>query len=149
MHGSPEPAHADIVPQELVYVTRLRFVVLIERIHRPFLYLAIHLPASDPVRQLIMPYAEQCLNMSIELARGGSHRHRHHGTWTQNRIIFSCCLLIMAAVKSRHFAVPEDWPNIVKLAITGLTYWENEAPDLRQARLILERMLAEAQRATT
>lgn len=146
INAEPESPHPDSVSDELQYLTDLRLIVLTERIYRPFLYLAIHLSPSDPAHQIITPYAKQCLEMCLKLARGGSHRHRHHGTWTQNRIIFNASIMILAAVKSRRLLIPDDWARVISFTITGLKFWEDEAPDLRKAREILMEMLVDVER---
>ena len=122
---------------------QFRFPDILERIHRPFLYLALHLPEPNPILQLISPQVQKCLTACIKDAAKGSHRHRHHGTWYENRSIFAKSLLLLAAVKSRRVHVPEGWNEAVRKTIIGLRFWKREAPDLGKAAEILEKILHE------
>ncbi len=110
-------------------------------IYRPFIYLAIHESTTSSTRHAINPYVQRCLNACMQNALRGSQRHRHHGTWYRNRIIFSEALVILAAVKSRRVDVPAAWRDAVDSVIGGLKFWEMEAPDLQRARIILQMML--------
>jgi hypothetical protein len=114
-----------------------------EKIHRPFIFLAIQHPAASPIQAVIEPYVTRCLDACVEKALKGCYRHRHHGTWYQNRKVFIDCLLILAAVKSRRVKIPQNWRLGVETCISGLRFWEREAPDLGKARLILQSILAD------
>jgi hypothetical protein len=124
-------------------MVQYRFLDFLERIHRPFLYLALHLPESSPVLQLIGPHVERCLDACLKDAAKSGHRHRHHRTWYQKRLIFTQCLLLLVAVKSRRIDVPADWRDAVCTTISGLRFWQREAPDLGKAGEILEKLLHE------
>jgi hypothetical protein len=124
--------------EELQHLLEVRLLEFRERIHRPFLYIAIHQPAHSPIQVIIEPYVQRCLDACLKQSLKGSHRHRHHGTWYQNRKIFAQCLLILAAVKSQHINVPTGWRHAVKTCIAGLGFWEGEAPDLGKAKLVLK-----------
>jgi hypothetical protein len=120
---------------------QFRYPDILERIYRPFLYLALHLPESSPILQFIGPHVEKCLDACLHDASEGSRRHRHHGTWYENRSIFTKCLLLLAAVKSRRVPVPAGWRDAVCKTIVGLRFWEKEAPDLGKAGDILGQIL--------
>lgn len=136
--ASPDPTNPDLHSQELRSLLQVRLLEFRELIHRPFLYLAIHESTTSSVRQTIDPYVQRCLDACVQNTLRGSHRHRHHGTWYQNRIIFGEALLILAAVKSRRVDVPPIWRDAVNNSISGLKFWELEAPDLQRARVILQ-----------
>jgi hypothetical protein len=138
-----EPPSPSYRPEELRSLPHLRFLEFLERIYRPFLYLAIHLEASSPIHQIIEPYVERCLSACIDIASKGINRHRHHGTWYLNRTHLCDCVVLLAAVKSRRVNVPEGWRDAVNLSIVGLKFWEREAPDLRRGREILEIILGD------
>lgn len=122
-------------------MVQFRFPDILERIHRPFLYLALHLSDSSPTLQLIGPHVDKCLGSCLQDAAKGSRRHRHHGTWYQNRSVFAKSLLLLAAVKSRRIHVPAGWRDEVCNTMLGLRFWQKEAPDLGKAGEILERIL--------
>ncbi|KAH7068344.1 hypothetical protein BKA63DRAFT_521595 [Paraphoma chrysanthemicola] len=139
--ATPELPLSSLQSQELYHMVHTRFPDILERIHRPFLYLAIHLPDHSPALQLIGSYVEKCLHACLQDAAKGSGRHRHHGTWYQNRSIFSKCLLLLGAVRSRRVEVPAAWRDAVHNTIIGLRFWQKEAPDLGRAAEILEKLL--------
>lgn len=56
--------------------------------------------------------------------------------------MFLKSLLIVAAVKSGKVQVPGLWQQGVNLCIAGFKFWELEAPDLREARQVLENLVA-------
>lgn len=129
--------------QELCSLLQSRLVEFRERIFRPFLYLAIHSDPAQPAHIAVEPYARRCLDACLQHSLCGSHRHRHHGTWYQNRKIFAESLLVLAAVKSRRVAVPPNWRDAVRATILGLRFWAAEAPDLARAKDILQTLLDE------
>lgn len=138
---TPQSPFSSLQSEELHSMVQFRFLDILERIYRPFLYLALHLPDSSPILQLIGPHVEKCLDACLQDAAKGSHRHRHHGTWYQNRSVFAKCLLLLAAVKSRRIHVPAGWRDAVCKTMLGLKFWQKEAPDLGKAGEILEKIL--------
>ncbi|KAH6611694.1 hypothetical protein C7974DRAFT_407198 [Boeremia exigua] len=144
----PEPVATPGLPlsslqqsEELHHMVHTRFPDILERIYRPFLYLAIHLPDGSPAQQLIGPHVEKCLEACLQHAARGSGRHRHHGTWYQNRSVFTKSLLLLAAVRSRRVNVPAGWRETVHQTTIGLRFWQKEAPDLGRAADILQKLL--------
>lgn len=127
---------------EELWLVQRRVPELCILLYRPFLYLAIHQPESWPHHRAIAPYVENCLDGCMKGALQGVQRHRHHGTWYVNRLIFSYALMILAAVKSRQMDVPTTWRTAVQTAMAGLAFWEKEAPDLGKARVILQTTLS-------
>lgn len=57
--------------------------------------------------------------------------------------MFLKSLLLIAAVKSGKIHVPGSWRRGVGLCIAGFKFWEREAPDLCEARSVLESLLQE------
>jgi hypothetical protein len=138
---APSTAISPDVHSEALWLVQRRVPELRLLLYRPFLYLAIHQSPSWPHHTVIIPYVEICLDGCIKGALQGVQRHRHHGTWYVNRIVFSCALMILAAVKSRRVDVPTTWQTAVHTAIAGLSFWEKEAPDLGKGRVILQTIL--------
>jgi hypothetical protein len=135
--------HNKLATEELKFVLHARLSDLRERIYRPFLYLAIARPPSDPVQQTLAPFAQRCVDACVACLLRGTPRHRHHGTWYENRGMFLKSLLVVAAARSASVRVPAHWHQAVDLAVAGFAFWETEAPDLREARLVLQKLLEE------
>jgi hypothetical protein len=129
--------------EELQFVLHARLFDFRERIYRPFLYLAIHYPSTDLIQQTLAPYVQRCVEACMTFLLRGTPRHRHHGTWYENRSMFLKSLLLIAAVKSGHVCIPHLWRQGVDACIAGFRFWELESPDLRESRLILQNLLAE------
>ncbi|KAL3460375.1 hypothetical protein BJX64DRAFT_300674 [Aspergillus heterothallicus] len=123
---------------ELSYFLRARYFDLRDRIWRPFLYLAAHADAHDPNLPVYAQNATICLDMVLKQVQHCFIRHRHHGSWLVARGLFTKGLLILVAAKSRNITMPSNWISVVDTCIAGLMYWEDEAPDLRAARLRLQ-----------
>ena len=114
-----------------------------EKLYRPFLYLAVHLSPADPKQQALAPYLHRCIEACLAFLHRGTPRHRHHGTWYENRGMFLKSLLLVAVAKSGRVQMPPSWRDGTDLCIAGLKFWEGEAPDLRIARDTLHLLLAE------
>lgn len=140
---SPHPDAQIRVTQELQFVLQARLSDFREKLYRPFLYLAIHLPLTDPRQQTLTPYLHRCVDACLSFLRRGTPRHRHHGTWYENRGMFLKSLLLVAVAKSGRMQMPPSWRDGTDLCIAGLRFWEAEAPDLRAARDALCSILAE------
>lgn len=127
-----------LAAEELTFVLHARLADLRERIYRPFLYLAVSRRRrhDDLASQTaIAPYVQRCVDACLAFLLRGTPRHRHHGTWYENRSMFLKSLLVLAAVKSGCVYVPGDaWRHGIALCLAGLTFWEAEAPDLAEAR---------------
>lgn len=139
--ATPDPSTPQSDTGELQLLVQGRFTDLRPHIYRPFLYLAVHQPASWAGHRTIEPYVERCVSTCIEATLLGCLRHRHHGTWYQNRATFGKALQILAAVKCGRVRVPPSWRSAIESTIAGLAFWEGEAPDLRRARTILQSIL--------
>ena len=141
--GVTGPTPHNPVVEELQFVLHARLFDFRERIYRPFLYLAIHYDPTDLIQQTLLPYVHRCIQACLMFLLRGTPRHRHHGTWYENRGMFLKSLLLIAAVKSSHIAVPSLWRQGVDSCIAGFQFWELESPDLRESRLVLQSLLAE------
>ncbi|UQC79176.1 vegetative cell wall protein gp1 [Colletotrichum lupini] len=129
---------------ELVHFIQNRATSCREWIHRPFLYYVVHQPADDPWIPRVMPLAEKCLELSLELLLDANPHHRHHGTWFMARAAMTRALLLLAAVKSNRFSrLPERWKQGVDTATWALQRWYGEAPDLRKAASVLEDLVGQ------
>lgn len=141
--GPSNPDAQTRVTQELQFVLQARLSDFREKLYRPFLYLAIHLPPTDPRQQTLAPYLHRCVDACLTFLQRGTPRHRHHGTWYENRGMFLKSLLLAAVAKSGRVRMPPTWRDGTDLCIAGLGFWEGEAPDLRVARKVLSSLLVE------
>ncbi|KAL0932441.1 fungal specific transcription factor domain-containing protein [Colletotrichum truncatum] len=132
---------------ELVHYIQNRAISCREWIHRPFVYYVIHQPSDDPWISRAMPLAEKCLEISVELLLDANPHHRHHGTWFMARAAMTRALLLLAAVKSGKFRLPDRWKQAVDSATWALQRWYGEAPDLRRAASVLEDLVGRIVRA--
>jgi hypothetical protein len=130
--------NSESTADELSYFLHARCLDLCERILRPFLYLAAHSNPQDPNLPIYNQHASQCLNTISKHILNYSIKHRHHGSWFAARNLFTKGLLVLAAAKSPNIAMPSNWGTIIDTCIAGVRYWEDEAPDLRAARHILQ-----------
>lgn len=128
---------------ELKYYLHARIFEVRERLYRPFLYITISSPRDTILPNEIVSFARNCVGTCVAYCAQERNLHRHHGTWYHTRQLFRMGLLILAAAKSQRVDLPEDWPRAVRNAIAQLTYWENEAADVRKSREILQAILQE------
>ncbi|KAK6210047.1 vegetative cell wall protein gp1 [Colletotrichum tabaci] len=134
----------DLSNNELVHFIQNRATSCREWIHRPFVYYVVHQPPDDPWMPRVMPLAEKCLELSVELLLDVNLHHRHHGTWFMARAAMTRALLVLAAVKSGRFTqLPERWKQAVETATLALQRWYGEAPDLLRAASVLEGVIGQ------
>jgi hypothetical protein len=115
-----------------------------ELIYRPFVYVVIHTSELSELDPRIQSLAEKCLVVCLEHANAFAIKHRHHGTWLAMRWLFGATLVILAAALSGKIEVPGDYFSYVQITLAALRYWEEEAPDLRGARMVLQQVLEHA-----
>ncbi|KAL2213944.1 hypothetical protein CC79DRAFT_1391828 [Sarocladium strictum] len=140
--STPSPSDPPLlIAQELQFVLHARLSDFRERIYRPFLYLAIHLPPNDPAQDVLAPYVSRCVDACLSFLQRGTPRHRHHGTWYENRGMFLKTLLLVAGKRSGAVRLPEGWREGAGACLAGFRFWEGEAPDLREAREVLTELL--------
>ena len=139
---------ADGVPAEyeLAFHLQARGIEIKERIHRPFLLLIVHRELSASEVAILMPFVQEHINACIELIQHWNCKHRHHGTWLMVRQSFASALLLVAAYKSGVEAATKDvCQRATQVTLATLRYWEQEAPDLRASRIILEGIVYDAE----
>jgi hypothetical protein len=144
----PDPvkfSDSSFAEEELSFHLQARAVELKERIHRPFLFVAIHrrMAASEPQYPRLTRLVQQHLSACLRLIQHWDCSHRHHGTWLMVRQSFAAGLLLVAAHRAGLLPSeisPADCADALNTCLATLRYWEREAPDLRASRLILEDM---------
>lgn len=124
---------------ELAYHLQARALEIRERIYRPFLYRRIHGEASLPEQPALRSLAETHSITCARLIRQWNIRHRHHGTWLMVRQSFTAALLLLAAREAGVLDLASEQCDLgVQQTVSTLRYWEDEAPDLKASRMILE-----------
>lgn len=150
---------ASTVNQDLEFFLRGRYLIALERIYRPMLYLAIHyqsLPSwvhSTPqISASVFSQAQRAIDNCAELIPNFWYHFRHEWIWNIMRCTFAAAIQILAAVlsnvvTSRHpnpggwtLQPPRNWAALVRLSIRILRHWEAESVDLELMRSTLERM---------
>ncbi|PVH70328.1 hypothetical protein DL98DRAFT_504778 [Cadophora sp. DSE1049] len=139
----PEPIQFDdfeIRPShELRFVVQFRALEVKSWLYRPFLYYTIHHAPYDTLNPRLQSLVLKAIDSSIHWILLRPARHRHHGSWYAGRLVLSSALSIIAAVKAGIEAEKlSDWRDIVLEAISAMEFWEDESPDFRKGREVLE-----------
>lgn len=130
-----------LAKDELAYHLQARALEIKERIYRPFLYRMIHgqNAFTHAERSAHKPQVTQHAITCTRLIQQWNIRHRHHGTWLMSRQSFTSALLLLAARKAGVSVIPiEQFEKSVSCSLATLRFWEQEAPDLKTSRQILE-----------
>ncbi|KAF2086368.1 hypothetical protein K490DRAFT_7350, partial [Saccharata proteae CBS 121410] len=130
-------------PDELCCMASGRFEDFRERVFRPFLYLAVHNQGNEELRERVDPLVQKHLDACVAWIQQCSAHHRHHGIWYVLRQEFGIALMILAAIKSGMVREVTTWVRIVGKIITDLEYWEDEASDIREAKMIIQEVALE------
>ncbi|KAL5313245.1 hypothetical protein ACEPPN_018978 [Leptodophora sp. 'Broadleaf-Isolate-01'] len=144
----PEPIQFDdfdIRPShELRFIVQFRALEIKSWLYRPFLYFAIHHVPYDNLNPRLQSLVLKAIDSSIHWILLRPVRHRHHGSWYVGRLVLSSALSIIAAVKAGITAEKlNDWRDIIREAILAMQFWEDESPDLKKGKEVLELFYAE------
>lgn len=138
----PEPISfnpSEPAETELAFHLQARALEIRERIYRPFVYRSIHQPRESSEQVALDPLVRSHLTTCSKLIHHWDIRHRHHGTWLMARQSFTSALLLLAAQKSGvGGTAAEQCEKSTQCTLSTLQFWEDEAPDLKASRLILE-----------
>jgi hypothetical protein len=108
--------------------SRGRYYRLLELMHRPFLFDAVHSPAGacDPA---VRALAEKALFNALRYLQHSHVTQRHHGIWLQLRNeLKEASLLVVAAKSPAGLALPEGWRDGVSKTLVTFDYWSSEFP---------------------
>ncbi|CAH0028777.1 unnamed protein product, partial [Clonostachys rhizophaga] len=119
------PASADT---EWKQYTRGRYYRVLELMHRPFLFTALHDPDCGPV---VHALAEKALFNALKYLEHSHTSHRHHGTWLQLRNQLKETSFLLAASKVNGLAMPEGWEAGVSKTLSTFDYWLQEFPSCK------------------
>ena len=126
----PQPANT-----EWQQYTRGRYYRLLELMHRPFLFTALHESGTTPV---VGKLAEKALLNALRYLQHSYISHRHHGTWLQLRNELKGASLLLAGSKSSMLNMPDGWELGVEKALATFDHWSKEfSPCLSYTNIIL------------
>lgn len=138
---------------ELSWALSNRFLEIRLWLYQPFLFFAVHRVSTDPTpvsltneeSRLVQGFVESGLNCSMKILQARCLRHRHHGIWFDLRALVTASLVFIAMARSGnldHQTIhPEGLRSHLAPTLEALTYWEEEAPDIKKARGALDDLL--------
>lgn len=107
-------------------------------------------PKEDYERNDLRPSVLLHATICSKLIQQWNVRHRHHGTWLMSRQSFACALLLLAGRRANVGVISdEQCDESVFASIATLKFWEDEAPDLKASRQILEDVHGQLQMPST
>ncbi|CEL06454.1 hypothetical protein ASPCAL09631 [Aspergillus calidoustus] len=157
-HGSNHDLH-DSISLELSWAIGNRLLEIRLWLYQPFLYFAIHHPMTTGVAApsnltageaaSMQALAQSGFTCCMQILQARCLRHRHHGIWFDLRALVTASLIVIALVKSGNLDVPgidlaeEDLRGHFTKTLEALTYWEDEAADIKRARQVLMELIEE------
>ncbi|KAL3442842.1 hypothetical protein BJX65DRAFT_286166 [Aspergillus insuetus] len=150
----------DSISLELSWAIGNRLLEIRLWLYQPFLYFAIHHPVTPGVAAVpsnltageavsMQALAQSGFTCCMQILQARCLRHRHHGIWFDLRALVTASLIVIALVKSGNLDVPgidlaeEDLRGHFTKTLEALTYWEDEAPDIKRARQVLVELIEE------
>jgi hypothetical protein len=149
----------DSISLELSWAIGNRLLEIRLWLYQPFLYFAIHhsittgtaLPSNLTASEVasMQALARSGFTCCMQILQARCLRHRHHGIWFDLRALVTASLIVIALVKSGNLDVPgidlaeEDLRGHFTKTLEALTYWEDEAPDIKRAREVLVLLIEE------
>lgn len=104
--------------------SRGRYYCVLELMHRPFVFAAIHVPDCSPVVHVL---ANKGLTNAFKYLQHCHLSHRHHGKWLQFRNALKQASLLLAASGSG-LEMPLGWYGGVERTTRCFEYWGWESP---------------------
>ncbi|KAH6708632.1 C6 zinc finger domain-containing protein, partial [Verticillium dahliae] len=117
--------------------SRGRYYRLLELMHRPFLFDALHDPGCSPV---VRSLAEKGLQNALRYIQHSHICHRHHGTWLQLRNALKEASLLLAASKTTWLSMPRGWEAGIAKAQATFDHWSWEFPSCRTYSNVLQKL---------
>ncbi|KAF5577348.1 C6 zinc finger domain-containing protein [Fusarium pseudocircinatum] len=122
-HDVPQPAST-----EWQQYSRGRYYRLLELMHRPFVFTAIHEPSCSPAVQVL---AKKGLENGLKYLQHSQANQRHHGLWLQLRNQLRIASFLLAASTIPHITMPEGWYGGISKTLATLDYWSFEFPSCK------------------
>lgn len=149
------PDAQESISMELSWALSNRFLEIRLWLYQPFLFFAVHNPGGTTVPSplsneeytTVQGLVQSGLDCSMKILQARCLRHRHHGIWFDLRALVTASLIFIALARSGNTSLPNIHPrglrNHLSNTLEALTYWEDEAPDIKKARGVLENLLRE------
>lgn len=149
------------ISMELSWALSNRFLEIRLWLYQPFLFFAVHHPTGIPSTTTnalpspltseefatVQGLVQSGLDCSMKILQARCLRHRHHGIWFDLRALVTASLIFIALARSGNAHLPNIHPrglrNHLNRTLEALTYWEDEAPDIKKARGVLDNLLRE------
>lgn len=161
--GASSSDTQDSISLELSWAIGNRFLEIRLWLYQPFLYFAAHYPieaTASPVTETaslaltpeeartVRGLVQSGLDCSMKILDARCLRHRHHGIWFDLRALVTASLIFIALAKGGNIDLPGiDSPGGIRSrldrTLEALDYWEDEAPDIKKARRVLEDLIRE------
>jgi hypothetical protein len=122
------PDVPQVASTEWKQYSRGRYYRVLELMHRPFLFTALHDPGCSP---FVRTLAEKGLANALKYLQHSRVNHRHHGTWLQLRNELRASTLLLAASKSTELRMPQGWDAGVAKSLATFNYWSTEFPSCK------------------
>lgn len=123
------PDVPELASTEWQQYSRGRYYRVLELMHRPFLFAAIHEPSCSPT---IRALAEKGLVNALRYLQHSHISHRHHGTWLHLRNELKEASLLLAASRSSTLKMPEGWDPAISKSLATFNYWTWEFPSCKK-----------------
>ncbi len=165
--GTPTEGQSS-ASKELSWATGNRLLEMKSWLYQPFLYYAIHRPSrsigelSPDQEMALQTLVASGIECNIKTLEDRSLHHRHHGIWYDVRALIAATLILIAAAKSGNVKIPgglfgdgEGLEGTLVAQTNGqrgnrftrpfeaMRFWEDEAPDIKRSRKLLERLVDE------
>jgi hypothetical protein len=140
---------------ELIWAVNNRFLEIRLWLYQPFLFFAAHRAGTDSNPgsltddefRIVQGFVDSGLDCCMKILQARCLRHRHHGIWFDLRALVTASLVFIALARSENVNLPNIHPDGLRShlnpTLEALTYWEDEAPDIKKARETLENLLRE------
>ncbi|KAH6884451.1 hypothetical protein B0T10DRAFT_130882 [Thelonectria olida] len=126
---------------ELSFYLQGRFLEWRLYLLRPFIYYALHNPLDPATGPQVIALAQKGMSVCAEMIPRYMYHHRHGGTWFVMRHLWTCAVLVLAAVAHKGDVLPpENWRHLADMALTALDRWASQAADIQHMLIVLREL---------
>ncbi|KAF3385148.1 putative beta-glucosidase H [Penicillium rolfsii] len=131
---------------ELMKLSRERYVEVREMLCRAYLYLCIHVPLDPGMAALYGVKASEALRLAVYRIQTEVPFFRHPGSWGACRVRFNHALCLIAGFRAKlthrpsaeYVTVPPEWADCVRVVIERLKIWSEEGGGIKELSVLLE-----------
>ncbi|CAI7643794.1 unnamed protein product [Penicillium manginii] len=142
------PLESAVRPKEdeLMKLSRERYVEVRELLCRAYLYLCIHVPLEPGMATLYGVKASEALLLAVYRIQNEVPFFRHPGSWGACRVRFNHALCLIAGFRAKltqrpsteYVNIPPDWAECVRVVIERLKIWGEEGGGIKELSVLLE-----------